>query len=201
MKKFYFIVIALLFCFWFSEVVVNATPPINTLIVDAEFEYKQKLDDIKLTMYFYDVPRDNLDKETFYLIRICDNTLTSHCEETCYSVHNLINTISFDDVYYCKNGCVIDKIGPSEYNENFDDYNILNKKFIYKQEYTLPTNLFKYDKGELNVDNTFMDISIVSEQVWSSEGSNIVFDYKIEGDYIYLTRKSSATNSSVMNCK
>lgn len=205
MKKFYFIAIAVLFCFWFSEVVVNATPPSIPYKINAEFIEKQDLDNINITVYYGEVGSSNIDlyRETIYTISISQNSVDNSnvSEHPEHSMDEIFNAALSNKIYKCEKGCIVYATTQEDYLNSRDEYLYDGDYYQLKKEFKLSEEMFNVEEGKLilsfgSIRRTRTDGSYIYD-------GNVYFelDYKIENGYIYLYGQEKTTSKSTMNCQ
>lgn len=201
MKKLLVILCSVMFCIWFGQVVVNADVASYNSI-DAEYDEKQQLDDVKITIYYTSFFFKNTN---FYPDDIFVLTIESRpevCESESHLGKNVKENVSDDDIYICENGCLIDKTTKEEYESTSSVVEYGEFIYTHKKEYSLKKEFFDQDFGKIVINVSTHSTHNDNRELKLVEFNHLILDYKIEDGYIYISSfKFSNVNNSSMSCK
>lgn len=200
MKKILVVLFALVFCFWFGEVVVNATPPSNPFEINAEFKEKQDINNILITVYHTDNGSSyiDIDADVLYDVTIVQKSSDNN------HVHqdvDIFNAYSNNETYKCDKGCIVDITNLEDYLNSQDAYFYDGKYYTHKKVYNLPKEMFTSDEGKLILHFGEMKHYKLDDTYYSAGSIGLELDYKIENGFIYLYGQENTKNSNSMSCK
>ena len=203
MKKILVILCTIMFCLWFGQVVVNADVA-GYDDIDVEYEEKQELDDVKITIYYtsFFFKDSYYSTEDIFILTI--ESRPEVCESESHLGKNVKENGSDEDVYLCENGCLIDKTTKEEYENTSSVVEYGEFLYTHKKEYSLNREFFDHDSGKIVINTSTHSTHYDDNELILVEHNYLMLDYKIEDGYIYISKfeyKPLNVNNNSMNCQ